>query len=199
VAYHLQFNFAIDGTAIQLSSNPPPGGFAVSGDPINFWQNNNGLSGDGPFTFNWDFGDGTTSTDPAPFKVNGYAITGTYTVTLVMTDRFGCPSAPELMQYVVVAPTPTPTPTNTPTATPTNTPLPPPPTNPPAPQPPSQPTSTPVFLPTPTPTPTVIVPVLLPETGTTDRSLRINPAFPIVGGILLIAVCLLLCHSIRRS
>jgi len=186
VAYHLQFAYTIDPGTITLNSNPPSGS-AVVGDPITFGQSNTGLSGDGPFSFLWDFGDGTTSTDPAPSKVYGTA--GTYTVTLTMADNFGCPSSPVSMQYRVLEP---PTPTSTPTNTPTPTSTPAPPTNTPAPRPTSQPAGTPVPSPTPALTPTPIVPLLLPETGDTDWPALANVAFPIVGGCSLIALYLLL-------
>ncbi len=40
-----------------------------------------------PFTYAWDFGDGSTSTDAAP--VYTYTVDGTYTVTLTVTDADG--------------------------------------------------------------------------------------------------------------
>lgn len=192
VAYSLRFSYSIDAGAVALQSSPSAS--AVAGDTVTFSQNNNGLSGDGPYTFNWDFGDGTTSTDAAPSKV--YGIAGTYTVTLVMTDRFGCPCAPVSVQYSVLEPTPTftpvpPTPTDTPVPPPTDTPAP---TSPPPP-----PADTPVPSPTPaltpTPTPTALAP-LLPETGERDRLSRADSALLITGliagGCLLIVAWLLL-------
>ncbi|MFQ6101554.1 MAG: PKD domain-containing protein [Anaerolineae bacterium] len=188
VAYRLQFNYTIDGNALTLNANPPSGS-AGAGVPIAFSQSNTGLSGDTPYTFEWDFGDGTASTDSGPSKV--YAAPGTYTVTLTMSDRFGCPSSPVSMQYVVLEPTPTPTNTPTPTSTPTPTDTP---ASPPPPPPP--PADTPVPSPTPALTPTPTVPLLLPETGDADRPARVGFALPIAGGVLLIVAYLLLHHHL---
>jgi hypothetical protein len=194
VAYYLQMSYAIDPGAIMVNASPTSGS-AGPGGPITFSQGGAGPGGDGPYAFGWDFGDGTTSTEPAPSKV--YSAAGTYTVTLVMTDRFGCPSAPVSIAYVVAAPTPTDTPTPTNTPTPTSTPVPvntsaPPPSNP-------QPTSTPIVLPTPTLTPTAIVPVLLPATGNMPGPVIAGLVFPIVGGILLVVSCLLLRRRLARG
>lgn len=175
VAYHLQFNYAIDNSAITVNSTPPSP--SVAGTTVVFNQSNNGLSGDGPFTFGWDFGDGTTSTDPAPSKV--YSAPGTYRVTLVMTDSLGCPSAPVSVQYVVRALAPTPEP---PSDSEPDAPPPPPPTNTPVPSP----------TVTPTPTPEILTMAMLPETGSLDQSpFHILPfsnlhPFLMAGGILLL-------------
>jgi hypothetical protein len=177
VAYGLQFNYAIDPSAITLSSNPP--GSSAAGTPVTFSQTNNGLSGDSPFTFEWDFGDGTTSTTSAPSKT--YNTPGTYVVTLAMTDRFGCPSAPVSLQYEVLAPIPPdedeededeqdvapPAPTPLPTPSPT---------------------------PTPIPTPTPSGPLYLPETGSLAQPPPTGSTLPIVGGILFLVTTYLLIH-----
>jgi cell division septation protein DedD len=172
VAYSVQFGYSIDPGAITLSSNLPSGS-AAAGTPVVFDQSNTGLSGDGPYTFLWDFGDGTSSTDPAPTKV--YVAGGTYNVTLTISDRYGCPSAPVSIPYVVLEPTPT--------STPTNTPVPPRATS--APPGPAQPTA----VPTVTPTPVV---VLLPETG--DHQGHAPPIWVLVlaGSIALVAGYMLL-------
>jgi gliding motility-associated-like protein len=49
------------------------------------FQNN---SAPGPLTSSWAFGDGNTSTAASP--THSYNLTGTYTVTLVVTDTVGC-------------------------------------------------------------------------------------------------------------
>jgi gliding motility-associated-like protein len=54
------------------------------GKPINF----NNSSGGSGLTFRWNFGDGTSSTQLKP--VHTYAMPGLYTVTLYVTDKFGC-------------------------------------------------------------------------------------------------------------
>ncbi len=97
LAYNLQFNYAIDTGAITLNSAPNPSAVNTA---VNFSQTNTGLSGDAPYTFDWNFGDGTTSTAATPSKI--YAAPGTYTVALTMTDRFGCPSAPVTLVQTVV-------------------------------------------------------------------------------------------------
>ena len=172
VAYSLQFNYAIDPNALTINSNPVSP--ATVNTAITFSQINNGLSGDGPFTFAWDFGDGTTSTAAAPTKI--YNTPGTYNVMLTMTDRFGCPSAPVTLVYQILAAT-------SPSADedededdgepPPPTPL---------------PSPTPTVLPSPTPT----GPLYLPETGLMDQPQSVNLILAImissisIGSILLL-------------
>jgi hypothetical protein len=197
VAYRVDFGYAIDPAAITVDWAVPSGD-ALPGVQIFFSQGGTGPGGDSPYAYAWDFGDGTSSGDPAPVKV--YAAAGTYTIILTMTDRFGCPSAPVSAQLVVAEPTatPTPTPTNTPlpTDTPTDTPVPVP-TNTPRPRntsAPSAPTSTPVVLPT--SAPVVIVPILLPETGPREQESWVSLAIP-AAGVVLATACYLLLR--RRS
>lgn len=52
-------------------------------------------------TYHWDFGDGNTSTSPAPVHV--YAADGQYTVHLHITDQYGCTSDETKNQYVKIA------------------------------------------------------------------------------------------------
>ena len=52
--------------------------------PVSFNAN---VRGDGPFTYRWDFGDGTTATGPNP--THTYTQPGTYTVTLTTTNEGG--------------------------------------------------------------------------------------------------------------
>ncbi|MBS1656377.1 MAG: PKD domain-containing protein, partial [Bacteroidetes bacterium] len=55
--------------------------------------------------WNWDFGDGTTSTTQNPAK--NYSAAGTYTVTLTVTSAIGCVSN-TFTKQVIVDPLPTP-------------------------------------------------------------------------------------------
>lgn len=50
-------------------------------------------------TFLWDFGDGTTSTLPNP--THAYDSLGTYTVSLTVTDYFGCSAFIEKPAYII--------------------------------------------------------------------------------------------------
>lgn len=72
-----------------------------------FTYNSNGLSlsfdawsfgGTAPYTYTWDFGDGTTSTLPNP--VHTYASSGNYVVTLTGNDAAGCSSTYTTIVYV---------------------------------------------------------------------------------------------------
>jgi len=53
-----------------------------------------------PYTYAWDFGDGTTSTDANP--VHSYKTDGTYTVSLKVTDDRGNTDAYERADYITV-------------------------------------------------------------------------------------------------
>ena len=55
-------------------------------------------------TYLWDFGDGTTSSDPLP--VHDYATTGLYPITLTLTSPFGCTNTSSGMNWVRVYPEP---------------------------------------------------------------------------------------------
>jgi gliding motility-associated-like protein len=50
------------------------------------------------FTSQWNFGDGTTSTQTSPS--HAYANTGSYTVTLIITDQFGCSDTLSVNRYI---------------------------------------------------------------------------------------------------
>jgi len=59
---------------------------SCDGDPVSFTAQ---VAGAGPFAWAWDFGDGTTSTDPAPVHVPSGA--GTFDVSVAVTDLVtGC-------------------------------------------------------------------------------------------------------------
>ena len=59
------------------------------------------VSGFGPFTYSWNFGDGGTSTSTNPNHT--YTSTGDYTVMLTVTDGHGCTDQITYTDYVDVA------------------------------------------------------------------------------------------------
>lgn len=67
------------------------------GKPIVF---NNASTGPG-LTYNWNFGDGTSSTQATPTHI--YAADGLYTVQLTVTDIYGCVSTESKPQYIRIA------------------------------------------------------------------------------------------------
>lgn len=83
----------IDGWPVACNSE-----FIVSqatdglGQPVPFVLNINYdvTGGTAPFTYLWDFGDGTTST--APYPTHTYATNGPYDICLTITDDIGCTS-----------------------------------------------------------------------------------------------------------
>jgi len=62
---------------------------ALTGTPIQFTSDI--LGGVAPFSYSWDFGDGTTSTDTNP--VHTYSSAGSFSVTLTVTDSKGTSKA----------------------------------------------------------------------------------------------------------
>ena len=48
------------------------------------------VSGAGPFTYDWDFADGTTLTNTSNAVTHGYLSGGSYPVTVTVTDNNGC-------------------------------------------------------------------------------------------------------------
>ncbi len=98
--------------------------------------------------YRFDFGDGTVVIGPQsnPTATHTYFFTGTYSVTVVVTDSAGLASRASAAVVVTLPPPPPPTPLPppTPAATPTPTP---------SPSPTPSPTPTPTPTPTPAPTP----------------------------------------------
>lgn len=60
-----------------------------------------------PYTWLWDFGDGTSSNSRQP-EPHTYTSSGPYTVKLTVRDKFGSEDSREEPNYVMVEPTPTP-------------------------------------------------------------------------------------------
>ncbi|WP_341837950.1 PKD domain-containing protein [Chitinophaga pollutisoli] len=80
----------VSGSYLQV--NGPNAGFSPSATLIppggDVWFYNTTSETGGYATYEWDFGDGTTSTDPHPSK--NYQVKGTYTVKLLVRDNNGC-------------------------------------------------------------------------------------------------------------
>ena len=134
-----------------FSYNPPTGSSTWLVSFVDESMNN-------PTSWQWSFGDGTTSTAASP--THAFSKAGTYNVSLTVTNSAGSDTI-SCVVPVATAPTvtPTATPTPTPKATPTPTPLPTPTATPtPTPTPTATstatPTPTPTATPSPTPTPT---------------------------------------------
>ncbi|HVX51432.1 MAG TPA: PKD domain-containing protein [Chitinophagaceae bacterium] len=58
-----------------------------SSSPVNFIDSSQGIL----LAYSWDFGDGSSSTLPSP--QHAYSTPGIYTVSLNITDKFGCPAS----------------------------------------------------------------------------------------------------------
>lgn len=71
-----------------------------SGIPFIF--NSTQTNGTGPFTYAWDFGDGTTSTIANPSHTYNVDNSTTFTPTLTVTDSYGCQSVKEQEIYVPI-------------------------------------------------------------------------------------------------
>jgi len=68
------------------------------GEKIRFYPNVNG--GFEPYSYEWNFGDGDTSTEASP--VHTYKNNGTYTVTLAVKDDKGTPVSAERKDYITI-------------------------------------------------------------------------------------------------
>ena len=58
------------------------------------------VTGSGPYTYNWDFGDGGNATGNAP--THTYTTSGTYTVQLIVTEINGCKDTLTKPAYITV-------------------------------------------------------------------------------------------------
>ena len=68
----------------------------------------------GSTTYLWDFGDGTTSSLPNP--IHSYTLQGSFTITLIATNAYGCQDVKIKNQYITIYPKPNPTITSSTTA-----------------------------------------------------------------------------------
>jgi gliding motility-associated-like protein len=69
--------------------------YPCAGDSIQFLNSSTGITAS-----YWNFGDGTTSTLTSPWHT--YSATGTYTVTLAVTDSHGCTDTAVFPSYILV-------------------------------------------------------------------------------------------------
>ncbi len=65
-------------------------------------QFTNTSSGFGSLTYSWDFGDGGVSTGTSPSHT--YTVAGTYDVTLIATDQYGCSDTLVMTDYISITP-----------------------------------------------------------------------------------------------
>jgi uncharacterized repeat protein (TIGR01451 family) len=81
--------------SIAITPNQPPmASFTAQTQPSGFAISFDGSSSDDTdgsvARFDWDFGDGSVLTEGGPTPQHTYALPGTYTVTLTVTDNEGC-------------------------------------------------------------------------------------------------------------
>lgn len=86
-----------------IEARHPSAGFAADdtsaciGQTINFANNTTGVA---TLTYEWSFGDNTSSTAATP--THQYAATGTYTVRLIATDASGCKDTMTKTNYITI-------------------------------------------------------------------------------------------------
>jgi uncharacterized repeat protein (TIGR01451 family) len=83
--YRLAIDYAADSTVLTIAG---PADIIV-GQPATFTGQVNGLPGDPPYTYDWALGDGSTASGDT--VAHTYAVTGTLTISLTVTDDYGCP------------------------------------------------------------------------------------------------------------
>ncbi|MBI4284751.1 MAG: DUF4349 domain-containing protein, partial [Chloroflexi bacterium] len=74
--------------------------FVKTGERVQFISQIAG--GFAPYSHEWDFGDGKTSTDAAP--IHAYSVPGSYTVTLKLTDDRGNTTTQTQKDYITIQP-----------------------------------------------------------------------------------------------
>ncbi len=107
---HIVVNSAGCTTAVQKQNyihvfTPPEANFVSTDLVLCVSQNNNATfvntsTGTAPLSYEWDFGDGNTSTAAAP--THQYNATGTFSVRLIVTDGNGCKDTLVRANYVNV-------------------------------------------------------------------------------------------------
>ena len=88
--------------------DPPEAAFTATNrsdckPPLNTVFTNQSAGGQAPFTYSWDFGDGSTSTATSPSHT--YANSGVYDVTLIISDANGCHDTLKESRYVTIGQT----------------------------------------------------------------------------------------------
>jgi len=112
--YNVTFTATVNGSTVTESveitvyENPtasfntePPAG-ACLGESISFADNSEGGNGTDITQWQWDFGDGTTG-PLGPNPSHTYSSTGTYQVTLVVTDENGCSNSSTVPGAVAIS------------------------------------------------------------------------------------------------
>jgi len=93
----IQINLEQSKLTVEFNANTRS---VKEGEPVQFYPDISG--GFSPYSYEWDFGDGTTSTDQIPS--HAYKTDGSYTVKLKITDDRGNTDTQERTDYITVLP-----------------------------------------------------------------------------------------------